>query len=177
MIAALALFVALGGTSYAIGGAINGSVLKNGSVAGKKLEKHTVTGTQVKVSTFPKVPSAHLADDATDATTAAKLSGSITGGQVSSAVANATNAATAATATNATNVDGMNLAPITFSGAGPTTVLNAFDGLTLTASCTTGTSASDGLTVKASSSATAPSDWALRPGRWCIKMAPGLLSP
>jgi hypothetical protein len=75
VIATLALFVALGGTSYAISNTINGSLLKNRSVAGKKLKKHTVTGTEVKVSTFPKVPAAHKADLATNATNSASLGG------------------------------------------------------------------------------------------------------
>lgn len=98
VIATLALFVALGGTSYAASSSINGSQLTNHSVAGKKLQNHTVTGTQVKVSTFPKVPSAHRADLATHATTAGTagtISGTILGSQVSGAVANATNATTA----------------------------------------------------------------------------------
>jgi hypothetical protein len=101
VIATLALFVALGGTSYAASSSINGSQLTNHSVAGKKLQNHTVTGTQVKVSTFPKVPSAHRADLATHATTAGTagtISGTILGSQVSGAVANATNATTAGTA-------------------------------------------------------------------------------
>ena len=56
VIATLALFVALGGTSYAVGNTINGSQLKNRSVAGKKLKNHTVTGTQVNVSGYPEGP-------------------------------------------------------------------------------------------------------------------------
>lgn len=154
VIAMLALFVALGGTSYAIGNSINGSQLKNRSVAGKKLIKHTVTGTDVNVSGFPKVPSAHLADAATtvtgnvagsqvsgavaNATTAANLTGNISGGQITSAVANAT---------NATNVGGHTFAQMSGSCAGngagncattAVTILNGFGGLTLGLRCEAG---------------------------------------
>ncbi|MGO9558826.1 MAG: hypothetical protein ACLPQS_16465 [Acidimicrobiales bacterium] len=64
VIATAALLVALGGTSYAATSAINGSELQNRSVGGDKLKEHTVTGTDVKVSSFGKVPSAQTADDA-----------------------------------------------------------------------------------------------------------------
>lgn len=149
VIATVALFVALGGTSYAVSGQINGSQLKNGSVTGKKLAKHTVTGTQVNVATFPKVPSAHLADSATTATGLAS-SATIAGSQVTGAVANATNAATATNATNATNattaakLSGESFAQINGScpnsGAGncastDVTILNGFNGLTLGLGC------------------------------------------
>jgi hypothetical protein len=134
-IATLALFVALGGTSYAISNSINGSLLKNRSVAGKKLMKHTVTGTEVNVSGFPKVPSAHLADAATN------LTGNVKGSQITGAVASATNAA------NATNVGGHTFAQMSGSCAGngagncATTavkILNNFGGLTLGLRCEAG---------------------------------------
>ncbi|MGO9196760.1 MAG: DUF664 domain-containing protein [Acidimicrobiales bacterium] len=64
VIAVIALFVALGGTAYA-SSQINGADLRNRSVPGDKLKQHAVTGTDVKVSSFPKVPYAHMADDAT----------------------------------------------------------------------------------------------------------------
>jgi hypothetical protein len=66
-VAYLALFAALGGTSYAAA-KINGKNLKNGSVAGKKLKKNTVTGKQLKESTLAKVKRAKAADTATSAT-------------------------------------------------------------------------------------------------------------
>jgi hypothetical protein len=148
VLAALALFIALGGTSYAVSNRINGANLKNRSVAGTKLKKHTVTGTDVNVSTLPKVPAAHHADDSTNATnatnaitatnatdalfaTTATQAGTITGtinaGQVSGTVANATNAA---------NVDGHAFAQInaTAGANNPATLLSDFSGLTL--SCT-----------------------------------------
>lgn len=109
LIATLALFLACGGTSYAIGGTLNGALLKDGSVAGVKLKKHTITGTYVNVLTFPTVPSAHVADSATTAATATNatkagtVTGTINGGQVSGAVADATHATSATGATNASH--------------------------------------------------------------------------
>jgi hypothetical protein len=104
LIAMVALFVALGGVSYAAA-TINGASLVNKSVAGKKLKDKTVTGgkvksdsltgTQVKESTLGKVPSAASADQAASATTAA----SATNAENAQNAVNAQNAATAANAT------------------------------------------------------------------------------
>ena len=80
VLATLALFVALGGTSYAISSNINGALLKNRSVAGVKLKKHTVTGTEVNVSSFPKVPASHLADTLTTLPSGKSESGAFSGG-------------------------------------------------------------------------------------------------
>jgi hypothetical protein len=141
-IAILALFVALGGTSYAVSNQINGAQLKNRSVAGSKLKKHTVTGRDVNAARFPKVPAAHHADDATNATDAVNavhatnateaqtITGTITGSQVSGAVANATSAVSAAAAAsvNGSTFDQINAS----AGSGdPATLLNNFDGLLL----------------------------------------------
>jgi hypothetical protein len=99
VIATLALIVALGGTSYAMGARISGAQLANRSVDGVKLKKHTITGSEVSVSSFPRVPSAQEADHATNATnavtatTAATITGPINGKQVQGAVAQATTAA------------------------------------------------------------------------------------
>src|SRR6202034_63002 len=82
-IALAALFVALGGTGYAAV-TINGSSIKNGSIAGKKLKKHTLHGTQINVKKLGTVPAAKKASSATSATSAT----------------------TAATATNATELGG-----------------------------------------------------------------------
>jgi hypothetical protein len=71
VVAVLALFVGLGGGAFAAS-TINGSHLKNRSVAGKKLKKNTVTGTEVNESKLGSVPladKATLADTATDANT------------------------------------------------------------------------------------------------------------
>jgi hypothetical protein len=48
VLAAIALFIALGGTSYAAG-VINGKSLANRSVSHVKLKKHTVTATEMKI--------------------------------------------------------------------------------------------------------------------------------
>jgi hypothetical protein len=72
-IALAALFVALGGTGYAAV-TINGSSIKNGSIAGKKLKQHTLTGKQInlkKLGTVPAATKAKTASTATNATTAA----------------------------------------------------------------------------------------------------------
>lgn len=101
LIAMVALFVALGGVSYAAA-TISGSSLINKSVAGKKLKDKTVTGgkvksntltgTQVKESTLGKVPSAATADQAGSAASA-------TNAQNAQNAVNAQNATTAANAT------------------------------------------------------------------------------
>jgi hypothetical protein len=72
VVAYLALFLAIGGGTFAIakGGKINGSKLKKRSVAGKKLKKNTITGTEVNENKLGKVPSAKAADTATTAGTA-----------------------------------------------------------------------------------------------------------
>src|SRR4051795_321889 len=59
--ATLAVFIALGGSSYAAF-TINGSSIKNRSIAGKKLRHDTVTGTQVRESRLGRVPHAKDAD-------------------------------------------------------------------------------------------------------------------
>lgn len=70
VISILALFVALGGTSYAAV-KLNGKNIKKGTVSGKALKKNTLTGTQIKESKLGKVPSAATADRALNAETAA----------------------------------------------------------------------------------------------------------
>jgi hypothetical protein len=61
VISVLALFVALGGTGYAAL-SINGKDIRNGSVAGSKLKKNTLTGRQIKESRLGRVPRAANAD-------------------------------------------------------------------------------------------------------------------
>jgi hypothetical protein len=100
LIAMVALFVALGGVSYAAA-TIDGKDIKNKTVAGKKLKNKTVTGgkvksdsltgTQVNESTLGKVPSAASADQAASAASATTAT-------------TATNAANADTAANATAI-------------------------------------------------------------------------
>lgn len=57
----LAVFIALGGSSYAAF-TINGATIKNRSIPGKKLRHNTLTGTQIKESRLARVPRAKTAD-------------------------------------------------------------------------------------------------------------------
>jgi hypothetical protein len=61
VMATLAVFIALGGSSYAAY-TINGNVIKNRSIAGKKLHRNTLTGREIKESRLGRVPHAHRAD-------------------------------------------------------------------------------------------------------------------
>jgi hypothetical protein len=82
LLASIALFVALGGVSYAaatIGSAqikdnsIRSKDVRNGNLRGKDLRADTVTGTKVKESTLGEVPSASNADLAANAAIAHSL--------------------------------------------------------------------------------------------------------
>jgi hypothetical protein len=59
----LAVFIALGGSAYAVG-KINGAQLKNRSVSGKKLKRNTIGGSTVKESRLGRVPLASRAGNA-----------------------------------------------------------------------------------------------------------------
>lgn len=59
----LAVFIALGGSSYAAI-KINGRDIKNRSIPGTKLRTNTLTGSQIRESTLGRVPRARLADNA-----------------------------------------------------------------------------------------------------------------
>jgi len=59
----LAVFIALGGSSYAVS-QIDGGQLKNRSVAGKKLKPNTLGGKTIKESRLGRVPRARRADRA-----------------------------------------------------------------------------------------------------------------
>ena len=65
----LALFIALGGSSYAAW-SISGSDVKNRSIAGKKLKRNTLTGKQIRESRLSRVPRARNADRLNGATAA-----------------------------------------------------------------------------------------------------------
>jgi hypothetical protein len=67
----LAVFIALGGSSYAAF-TISGSEIKNRSIAGKKLRKNTLTGVHIRESRLRRVPHAKTADTL-DGVTAAEL--------------------------------------------------------------------------------------------------------
>lgn len=56
VVASLALFLALGGSAYAVG-QINGKSVVNRSITGKKLKADTVTGKEVRESTLGDCPS------------------------------------------------------------------------------------------------------------------------
>jgi hypothetical protein len=97
-IALIALFVAIGGTSYAavkIDGknienrSIPGKKLKNGAVAGKQVKRDSLGARQIKESSLKTVARARAADSATKATTAttadsAKTAAGLTGPAASS---------------------------------------------------------------------------------------------
>jgi hypothetical protein len=57
----LAVFIGLGGSSYAAF-TINGASIKNRSISGKKLRHNTLTGVQIKESQLGRVPRAKRAD-------------------------------------------------------------------------------------------------------------------
>ena len=67
----LAVFIALGGSSYAAF-AVDGSAIKNRSIAGKKLRHNTLSGAQIRESRLGRVPRAKTADTL-GGTTAADL--------------------------------------------------------------------------------------------------------
>lgn len=95
-IALLALFIALGGTTYAAStivlpkNSVGTKQLKKNAVTSVKIKNNQVTGADVKESSLGKVPSAANADHATSADSAT----------------NATNATNAATAANANLLQG-----------------------------------------------------------------------
>jgi hypothetical protein len=76
LIAYIALFVALSGTSYAAASkvlpprSVGTRQLRNNAVTTPKIKNGSVTGAKVRVAGFPKVPSAASADSATNATNA-----------------------------------------------------------------------------------------------------------
>jgi len=57
----LAVFIALGGSSYAAF-SLDGATIKNRSIPGKKLRHNTLTGVQIKESRLGRVPRAKSAD-------------------------------------------------------------------------------------------------------------------
>jgi hypothetical protein len=59
----LAVFIALGGSSYAVV-TISGANIKNRSITANKLKKNTLTGLQVRESTLGRVTRARVADNA-----------------------------------------------------------------------------------------------------------------
>lgn len=72
-VAMVALFVALGGVSYAAAGKIGTADIKNGAITKVKIKKDAVTGAKVKESSLGIVPNAANAENA------AKLDGKVAG--------------------------------------------------------------------------------------------------
>jgi hypothetical protein len=115
VVAVVALFVALGGSSYAAL-TINGKNIKNKSIAGKKLKNRTITQKKVKKNTLGgavinesklgQVPSAADADNAANAALAAAVAdGSIGAGALKTVRVRATQLNIANGTTGATTVE------------------------------------------------------------------------
>jgi hypothetical protein len=116
-VALLALFVALGGTGYAVT-KINGNVLKNRSVPAKKLKKNQISGTEVNESKLGKVPAAKDADSAANAANAAHATAADNATAAGSAqtAAEATHAASADSATDAKELGGVPFLQVNMAG-------------------------------------------------------------
>lgn len=69
VISGIALFVAMGGSAYAL--VVTGADVKNGSLTGSDLGKDSLTGAQIKESAVGKVPKAKTADRVGSKTAAA----------------------------------------------------------------------------------------------------------
>jgi hypothetical protein len=125
VVALTALVIALGGTAYAAS-QIDGSTIKNGTIAGGKLKKDTLTGRQIKEGSLGTVPSAK---NATTAKTAATATSALTAGTAANAghAASATSAGTAATAGNAFTLGGLNAGQFV-QGGGQTFANGASEG-------------------------------------------------
>ncbi|MBA3716779.1 MAG: hypothetical protein H0W87_00940 [Actinobacteria bacterium] len=74
VIALIALFVALGGTAYAVK-QINGSTLVNRSVSNLKIKKNTLTKTEINLSQLGTIPKANTANQANFAKNSGQLDG------------------------------------------------------------------------------------------------------
>jgi hypothetical protein len=97
VVATLALFIALGGTSVAASNLISGSRIKKESIPGNRLKKHALTSTQVNVAKLGTVPAASHAVAADTAGHAASAD----------AAASATHAAAADSAGHASDADAL----------------------------------------------------------------------
>jgi hypothetical protein len=129
-VSTLALFIALGGTSYAVtslpAASVGTAQLRNGAVSASKLRAHAVdaaavaanslTGAQIDESSLGVVPHAALADTATSAKTAGTAK-TATSATTADTATSATSATTADTASTAVTADNANL----LGGASPAT--------------------------------------------------------
>ncbi len=125
VVSVIALFVALGGASYAATQLPKNSVgakqLKKNAVTASKIKDGAITGGKIKLGSLGTVPHATSADHATRADTAGS----------------ANTAGSAASAASADAVNGAHFATIRFQSgenSAPTVVFSAV-GLTLTAQC------------------------------------------
>src|SRR5689334_14489626 len=67
VVATLALFLALGGTSVAATKLINGKEIKRGTIPADRLKAHSLTGSQVNAASLGTVPHSTSADQASSA--------------------------------------------------------------------------------------------------------------
>jgi len=115
VISVVALFVALGGTSYAITQLPKNSVgtnqLKKNAVTGAKVKDGSLSGTDLDVATLGTVPSAISANRASSAQTADRAGTAGSAGSADSA-RTATTAGSATNATNATMLNGKTAAEL-----------------------------------------------------------------
>src|SRR3954452_3302085 len=74
IVATVALFIAIGGSAYAAG-PINGKLIKNHSIAGKKLKADTLGVNQISESSLGTVPHAATAGRADSAANADAVGG------------------------------------------------------------------------------------------------------
>jgi hypothetical protein len=109
VVATLALFIALGGTSVAASSLISGSKIKKDSIPGDRLKKHALTSTQINVAKLGTVPAAShatAADTAGRASSADTAAGA-THATTADAAGSAAHAATADTAGHASDADAL----------------------------------------------------------------------
>jgi hypothetical protein len=115
VVASVALFIALGGTSVAATAMINGNKIKRGSIPANRIKKNSLTSTQVNAA---KLGTVRSATNATNATNAGHADAATTAG-TAAAAANATHATNADQAAHATDADTVGgLAATAFMPAG-----------------------------------------------------------
>lgn len=139
VISAIALFVALGGSSYAAGALGHAPVA---TAAKAKHKRKSPTQSELEAALIKKLApglsvkyaktagSAVTASEATSAINASNATNATHATSATTAVS-ATTAASAATATDATNVDGHTFTQINATGTPTATVLSNFGGMTL----------------------------------------------
>jgi hypothetical protein len=113
VMASIAVFVALGGISYAaatingskiIKGTVGGAKLKNGTLTSTQVKQNSLTGSVIEESSLGTVPSAQTAASATTATTAT-TAGSANTAQSAATANHALSADTATKATTASSAE------------------------------------------------------------------------